>query len=136
MAGSAWPAAQPTPPVLIPLPARFTRLEGSFVLGPKTVIHVATPEADTARILADVIARSTGLKARVRTESKPVLHDGAIILCLDIARVSLGDEGYSLEVTPKCVRITAAKSAGLFYGVQTLRQLLPLGPVQGQTEYQ
>ena len=71
MAGFAWPAAPPTSPVLIPLPARFTRLEGSFVLGPKTVIRVTKPEVNTAEMLAAAIARSTGLKARVRAESKP-----------------------------------------------------------------
>jgi hexosaminidase len=136
MARLASPAEQPTPPALIPLPARFTRLEGSFVLGPKTVIHVAKPEEITAQILADAIARSTGIKARVRTESKPALRNGAIFLSLDSTRASLGEEGYTLEVTPKGARITAAKSAGLFYGMQTFRQLLPLGPVQGQTEYQ
>jgi len=136
MTSFAWPAPPPTPPVLIPLPARFTTLEGSFVLGPKTVIRVTKPEVNTAEMLAAGIARSTGLKARVRAESKPAMRNGAITLCLDSARVSLGDEGYTLEVTPKGVRITAAKSAGLFYGMQTFRQLLPLGPVQGQTEYQ
>jgi hexosaminidase len=135
MAGFAWPAAQPTQPVLIPLPASFTRLEGSFVLGPKTVICVAKPEAATAQILSDAVARATGLKARIRTESKPTLRKGGILLSLDSARAGLGDEGYTLEVTPKGVRITAANSAGLFYGMQTLRQLLPLGPVQGQEEY-
>jgi hexosaminidase len=132
----AWPAAPPTSPALIPLPARFTMLEGRFVLGPKTLIRVAQPEADTARILADAIMRSTGFKIRVRRESKPTLRNGDILLSLDSARVSLGDEGYRLEVTPKGVRITATKSAGLFYGMQTLRQMLPLGPVHGRTEYQ
>jgi hypothetical protein len=53
MAGFAWLAAPLTPPVLIPLPARFARLEGSFALAPKTVIDVATPEADSAQILAE-----------------------------------------------------------------------------------
>ena len=136
MAGFAWSAAPPTPPVLIPLPARFTTLEGSFVLGPKTIIHAAKPEAATAQILADAIARSTGLKPRVRMESKPTPRDGAILLSLESARVGLGNEGYTLEVTPKGMHITAVKSAGLFYGIQTFRQLLPLRPSQSQTEYQ
>ena len=135
MTSFAWPAATPAPIALMPLPAKITRLEGSFVLGPKTVIRVSKPEVETARILADAIARSTGLKTGVRTETKPTLRNDAILLSLDVARASLGDEGYTLEVTPKGVRITAAKSAGLFYGMQTLRQLLPLRPVQGQTEY-
>ncbi|MET7971214.1 beta-N-acetylhexosaminidase [Micromonospora sp. NPDC005305] len=37
----------------------------------------------------------------------------------------LGDEGYRLDVTASGVRITAATTAGLFHGAQTLRQLLP-----------
>ena len=34
-------------------------------------------------------------------------------------------EGYSLEVTPRRIEINAAKPAGFFYAMQTLRQLLP-----------
>jgi hexosaminidase len=38
---------------------------------------------------------------------------------------TLGDEGYRLDVTPSLVTITANRPAGLFYGVQTMRQLMP-----------
>ena len=38
---------------------------------------------------------------------------------------ALGEEGYELTIAPDGVTITAAGPAGLFYGVQTLRQLLP-----------
>ena len=100
MTGFAWSAAPPASPVLIPLPGRFTRLEGSFVLGPKTVIRVTKPEVNTGEMLAADIARSTGLKTRVRAEAKPAMRKGAVTLCLDSARVSLGDEGYTLEVNP------------------------------------
>ena len=37
----------------------------------------------------------------------------------------LGDEGYTLVSSPKGVVIAANKPAGLFYGLQTLYQLLP-----------
>jgi len=40
-------------------------------------------------------------------------------------RQLLGAEGYELEVTPSSIQIRAAALAGVFYGTQTLRQLLP-----------
>ena len=39
--------------------------------------------------------------------------------------LSLGDEGYVLKVTPQKILLSANKPQGLFYGIQTLRQLLP-----------
>jgi hexosaminidase len=133
--GAALPAAQPAHPVLIPLPAKATLLDGCFDLGPKTSIHVAQTEVDAARMLADAIAHCTGLKPQVLTESTPAACDGGICLSLDPARTDLGEEGYKLEITAKGASITAAKGSGLFYGVQTFRQLLPLRPVRGKTGY-
>lgn len=132
---TAWATESTASPVLIPLPAVVTELDGRFVLGPKTVILVSKSETNTARILADAIARSTGFRLRVRAVSKPTPRQHAIVLSLESTRADLGAEGYTLEVTPKNVRITAAHSAGLFYGMQTFRQLLPLHPGAGQAEY-
>src|SRR6185312_5922405 len=47
-----------------------------------------------------------------------------IVLSLDTTSAT-GDEGYDLTVGPQEITIKAAAPAGLFYGVQTFRQLLP-----------
>lgn len=135
MVGHAWSATPPVPPVLIPLPVSVTAIEGGFSLNPETVICAAESEVDAAKMLAAAIARSTGIKADVRLESKPSPGANSIVFQLDDPDASLGDEGYKLEVTTNFVSITAAKRAGLFYGMQTLCQMLPLAPVAGQNKY-
>jgi hexosaminidase len=50
---------------------------------------------------------------------------GNIYLRLAPDQTALGDEGYSLTVTANSVTLVARQPAGLFHGVQTIRQLLP-----------
>ena len=54
----------------------------------------------------------------------------AVALSLDGEESQLGSEGYHLVVDPDAVRLSAATPVGLFYGAQTLRQLVrePLEP--------
>ena len=68
--------------------------------------------------LADILRPSTGHKL-------PVTTHGSGGIRLKLGSASLGDEGYRLDSGKSGVTITARKPAGLFHGVQTLRQLLP-----------
>lgn len=135
LAAAAFGAEQPAASGLIPRPAKVVAGEGSFTLSSETVIHADRADADTATVLVDAVARATGLRLQVDIQDKPAAGDGTIALVIDTHRKNLGDEGYELKITPKGVSIIAARTAGLFYGVQTLRQMLPAAPVQGQATY-
>jgi hexosaminidase len=74
---------------------------------------------------ANIIASQSGDTARHAAPGVPI-PDSSIVLTLDASRIGqLGAEGYELTSTKSQVRIVAAQPAGLFHGVQTMRQLLP-----------
>ena len=120
-------------PAVLPRPAVMALSEGAFALGPKTAIVAPRSVAKLARVLQDGL-RGTGLPL-------PITGRGgrdSIRLRLD-SSLALGPEGYTLDASTTGVEIRAAKSAGIFYGVQTLRQLLPAtlygaGTAQGAWE--
>ena len=113
---------------LIPLPASVAMTPGqSFVVNPQTAVYVPATSDDVKRIgrlLADLIGHATEAAVEVRPVTGPSAP-GGISLVLDASRDTLGDEGYELTVAADAVRITGRTPAGVFYGVQTLRQLMP-----------
>lgn len=114
----------PEPISIVPQPVRVDRRAGAFTLTASTTIVTDTAARTQARQLASMLGPATGFDLAVRTGPAP--RTPHIALRVDRALVkTLGDEGYRLAVTPRAVTIRAAAPAGIFYGMQTLRQLLP-----------
>ncbi len=112
---------------VVPRPMSIERGEGRFRLTEKTSILVDRQSgevADIARLLAERISRSTGFALAV-SDAVGATDHRPIRLKLDDTASALGEEGYTLTVTPDGVTVVAARPAGLFYGMQTLLQLLP-----------
>ncbi|HEY2851997.1 MAG TPA: beta-N-acetylhexosaminidase [Gemmatimonadaceae bacterium] len=132
------PAARPTPVLMtplsslaehhvVPMPVSVTPVSGTpFTLSAGSSIVVPAGSADVAKVgeaLAFEMRPSTGFQLPV-VPLDAAAPNGSIVLRLGGAP-SLGAEGYELIVVADSVRITAGTAAGLFHGIQTLRQLLP-----------
>ncbi|MBT3200318.1 MAG: family 20 glycosylhydrolase [Phycisphaerales bacterium] len=113
---------------VIPHPTVMTPGTGEFTLTSSVRIIAADASSESAaRQLAGYLSPATGYKLPI---SRGDAADGAIWIdaaCTDKTIAKLGKEGYSLTVTPKRITIRSSAPAGVFYGVQTLRQLLPTG---------
>jgi len=108
---------------VIPLPVSVEQADGAFRVTPSTRIVAQGAAAVEAKKLAAALAPAMGFALELTASSKP--GEQAIEMRLDDSLSTLGTEGYELRVTPERVAIGAAQPAGLFYGIQTLRQLLP-----------
>ena len=107
---------------IVPQPESVTVGRGAFKLTPTTVIWTDAASADVARRFAASLTPATGLTIPVRIGAASAT---GIVLTRDARRTRLGAEGYELSVTSRRVLIRARERAGIFYGLQTIRQLLP-----------
>lgn len=111
---------------LIPKPVSLTATGSSFEITEKTTVYVQGESEELKRIgqyLADQLKPATGFALPVKTADK-LPGWGHFYLAL-AENDTLGEEGYDLTITEDHVRLTAPKPAGLFHGIQTIRQILP-----------
>jgi hexosaminidase len=92
----------------------------TFLITGKTTIVADSSLTDVANYLAENLKTITGLAINPSSEAQ----DGSIILSLQGGSSSLGDEGYEMQINDDQIKITANKPAGVFYGIQTLRQII------------
>ena len=113
---------------LIPKPTSIFESEGEFIVSSKTRIVLQKEQEEIASIgnlLSGYLRQVSGFELNV-LQNNGDAGRGDIHLALN-GDETLGEEGYDLSITPDSLQLRANCAAGLFYGVQTLRQLLPTG---------
>jgi hexosaminidase len=109
---------------VIPYPASVAAGAGTYSFGERPLIAIAPRSAELralATLASDILRQETGARAAIGTSGSATAALSLAMVPRDSAR---GAESYRLEVTPRGVTITAPAGAGLFYGLQSLRQLL------------
>ena len=107
---------------IIPKPSSYVAKRGKFTFYPETLIVCPAKSArPVARWFAKEIARATGMKLKIAEKGT-----GKTTLRLELKRTAkTGDEGYALDASSSRLSIVAKTPAGLFYGLQTVRQMMP-----------
>ena len=108
---------------LIPQPASLSQGSGVFSLPSELIIVV--PQNDELKKIATGLSRQLAIATKkVTIQEGNAPSPNAIFLSLSNDS-NIPKEGYSLKVTTTGITLTAKEPAGIFYGVQTLLQLLP-----------
>ena len=105
---------------LVPVPQTLKHATGK-----KLVLTSDTSMGFGPGIQKEFALHCAGLLREATGWKVPVARQGTIAFALDTASPKGTEEGYRLTVLPNRVQIKASTQKGLFYGFQTLRQLMP-----------
>ncbi len=109
---------------VIPLPVSIEQGDGSFPITQSTCVVAEGSAATEASKLIEALAPAMGYRLKL-VESSAGQEGNIHLKIVASLEDRLGDEGYELAATARSITIGAPRPAGLFYGIQTLRQLLP-----------
>jgi len=106
---------------IIPQPQKMTLGTSSFRFKESTEFAVeSVDQEEIARQFAGFFERAAGWKLPIHVG----VNEGSNQVYFK-TELLMGPEAYTLDVQEKRITITAARPAGFFYAIQTLRQLLP-----------
>ncbi len=101
-----------------------------FRLTPSTSVAI---EDSSMLPAVSLLSEVSNIDFNIRQDQKESAHP-AILFKYDSQLDSLTNEGYVIEIGKKTVDIKAAGPQGLFYAVQTIRQLLPADAATSNSE--
>jgi hexosaminidase len=107
---------------IIPAPVSVKRSTGEFVLSQQTVLLADSINNKAVAFFTDYLQHKLMLRNELKINNGQSVANS--IVFTDKGTENLPDQGYRLTITPQQI-IVAGKGAGLFYGIQTLLQLVP-----------
>jgi hexosaminidase len=107
---------------IIPAPVSVKKAAGEFILSQQTIILADSVTNKAVLFLTDYLRNKAMLHVKLKANNGASAPN-SIVLTSD-GTDNLPSEGYRLTITPQQI-IIAGKGAGLFYGIQTLIQLMP-----------
>lgn len=118
-------AQQSNEPSILPKPSKVTMglQECFFVLNPQTKIINKLEDKDAKVVTKEINSLAQELLGRNLETASSIKEDNNIIIKKN---GSLATEGYILEITPENIIIQAKSTAGAFYALQTLKQIVPI----------
>ena len=105
---------------IIPKPKELTITKGRFLLSSNTVIINSANLNQEAKYLADMLNSISGIKITLKSSGSKNTN-----IKLKIDNSIKNNEGYKLSIKYNAIVISGKTNIGVFYGIQTLRQLLP-----------
>ncbi|SUJ02513.1 Beta-hexosaminidase [Sphingobacterium spiritivorum] len=106
---------------VIPRPASVSERQGEYRIKNNIGIYANGNINNELTFITKILNEEQGLKSSKVTSSKQA---GIRLLINKTLQKELGNEGYRLQVDDGGIVIEAPASTGVFYGIQTLRQLL------------
>ena len=106
---------------IIPQPNNLIVNQGVFTISQEVTVLVPDYLKSRAVQLNNYLGPALGYELAITSHGKK----NGIEFRLDKNLEHLGNEGYQLSITPEKVMVTAFREKGIFWGIQTIRQLLP-----------
>ena len=116
---------------IIPQPEYLSAEQGRFLINSTTKIVAEENLQNEASYLLGLLNGVQGLDVDIVTEAG---EKGNIRLQLDPSIEN--DEGYALSVSFERILISGKTAQGIFYGIQSLRQLMPINIESNKNEFQ
>jgi hexosaminidase len=108
---------------IIPQPLKLVEKGGEFTINAGTTLFIAGGQAEIKPAMAALVQLIRKTSGYTLSYARRPSGKNMIVCSLDS---TIADkEGYRLRVSQSAITIQAAAPAGIFYAIQTLRQLMP-----------